>query len=248
MCKCSAFFAAVLISVGAVIFNGPAQAQETLVLNTIKSEPLSNTERTGVSDLRLQEVFKRANIRLEIEHLPAERALINANKGIDDGIFLRISGLSRFYPNLIKVPESFMVYKFVAISKNPDVRIDGWESLLPYSLGVVVGWKIVEENTRNAKTITKVTSADQLFRLLELNRADLVIYEKLHALVALQKYPVEGAVILEPPIAQKPMFLYLNVKHKGLIPRIVGALRASKADGTHERLRRQALQPYLATN
>jgi len=87
-----------------------------------------------------------------------------------------------------------------------------------------------------------------LFQLLSLNRVDLIIYEKLRALVALQERPVEDAVILEPPLVRKPMFLYLNVKHSDLVPKIAAALRSSKADGTHERLQIQALQRYHPPN
>ncbi|MEH6405557.1 MAG: transporter substrate-binding domain-containing protein [Sneathiella sp.] len=222
-----------------------ALADETLVLNTTVSVPLSNKSITGVTDLQLAEVFKRAGIAMEIEHLPAERSLINADKGIDDGTFLRVSGLNRIYQNLVEVPESFMDFEFVAMSKNGKINIQNWESLQPYSLGIINGWKIVEENTKNAKTVTTVQNVDQLFRLLELDRADIIIYEKLRALVALGKNPIENVVILEPAIVQKPMFLYLNKKHEHLIPKIVDALRSSKADGTHEFLMNKALKPYL---
>lgn len=225
-----------------------AFAQDTLVLNTTVSEPLSNREGTGVTDLQLREVFKRAQIDLVIEHLPAERALINANTGIDDGTFLRISGLSDTYSNLIMVPESFMDFEFVAISNGKKIVPDGWASLDPYYLGVITGWKIVEDNTGNSKGVTKVDTVDHLFQLLSHNRVDLIIYEKLRALVALQERPVEDAIILEPPLVRKPMFLYLNVKHSDLVPKIAAALRASKADGTHDRLQIQALQRYQPPN
>jgi len=228
-----------------IIFFAPAYAKDNIVLNTTASPPLSTPEGTGINDMRLFEIFKRANIGLEIEYLPAERALINANEGINDGTFLRIPGLSRSYPNLIQVPEVFMDYEFVAISKNQKFRVDGWESLRPYNLGIITGWKIVEDNTGNAKTVTKAENVEQLFQLLKLNRVDIIIFEKLRGLIALQKYQIEGAVILQPPVIRKPMFMYMNIKHKNLIPKISDALRASKADGTHERLQREALKPFM---
>ena len=222
----------------------PVYARDSLVLNTTVSIPLSNMEGTGITDLQLKEVFSRADIGLEIEHLPAERALINANEGIDDGTFLRVSGLGNSYANLVEVPESFMDFEFVAISKNPDIEINGWESLAPYRIGIITGWKIVENNTGNME-VTKVSNVDQLFQLLNLDRAEIVIYEKIRAMIALKNKPVAGAVILQSPLVKKPMYLYLNIKHKNLIQKIAGAIRSSKSDGTHDQLFNLALEPYL---
>jgi len=224
-----------------------AQTEDVLVLNTTVSVPLSTKEGTGVTDLQLREVFERAGIGLHIEHVPAERAMLNANKGIDDGTFLRVSGLNKTYTNLVMVPESFMDFEFVAISKKENIHLEGWKNLQSYSLGFITGWKIVEDNTKNVETVIRVKNVDQLFRLLELNRTDLIIYERLRALVALGKNPIKGVKILEPPITRKPMFLYLNEKHKDLIPKIVNAIRSSKADGMHDRLQNLALQPYLGS-
>ncbi|KAE9628646.1 substrate-binding periplasmic protein [Parasedimentitalea maritima] len=236
---CIAAFALSLVFVLA----GPVSAKDTLVLNTW-TVPLSNSEGAGATDLQLQEVFKRAQIGLVIEHLPAERALINANSGVDDGTFLRVAGLDKTYSNLIMVPESFMDLEFIVISKDKDVVPNGWGGLDQYHIGIITGWKIVEDNTVNAKSVIRVDTVDQLFQLLSLNRVDLVIYERLRTRVALREKPVEGAVVLEPALVRKPMYLYLHVKNSNLVPKIVEALRASKADGTHERLRAQAVRPY----
>jgi polar amino acid transport system substrate-binding protein len=238
----------VLLILGVTLFSlncmSPTYAKDSLVLNTTISPPLSNIEGTGITDLQLYEVFRRTDIDLKIEHLPAERALKNANEGIDDGTFLRVSRLSASYPNLVEVPESFMDFEFVAISKNPKIDINGWESLVPYNIGLITGWKIVENNTRNMK-VTKVSNVDQLFQLLRLDRAEIVIYEKIRALSALKNNPVVGAKILESPLVHKPMYLYLNIKHKKLIHKLVKAIRSSKSDGTHDRLQDQALKAYL---
>ncbi len=244
MSRISVCFALVFTLTLVTGFDNAARAKDALVLNTTVSIPLSTEEGTGISDLRLYEVFRRMKTDIKIRYLPAERALINADMGIDDGTFLRIAGLSSSYPNLVAVPESFMDFEFVAIGKDDKFVPSGWDSLTPYDLGIITGWKVVEDNTKNAKSVTKANNVEQLFKLLEFNRVDIIIYEKLRALFALQENPVEGAVIMEPPLVRKPMFLYMNTKHIDLIPEIAVALRASKADGTHDRLQEQALQQF----
>jgi len=49
--------------------------------------------------------------------------------------------------------------------------------------------------------------------------------------------------MLQPPLADKDMFLYLHKKHRNLIPRITASLRAVKADGTYQRLVDRFLTP-----
>ena len=94
--------------------------------------------------------------------------------------------------------------------------------------------------------VDQSVNVDQLFSILKLDRTEHMICERFRSLVALGKSPIEGENILEPPIVNKPVYLYLKSKHTHLIPAIVKALRACKADCTHKRLQKQALLPYLS--
>ena len=51
--------------------------------------------------------------------------------------------------------------------------------------------------------------------------------------------------VLEPPLATKEMFLYLNRKHLALIPKMAEQLRIMKQDGSYDRIRQETLGPYL---
>ena len=63
----------------------PPAATPKLVLNTSYTTPITAPDKSGVLDLFYKELFKRLGGEFEIQYLPAERALTNANKGIDDG-------------------------------------------------------------------------------------------------------------------------------------------------------------------
>jgi polar amino acid transport system substrate-binding protein len=54
-----------------------------------------------------------------------------------------------------------------------------------------------------------------------------------------------AAHALEPPIAVREMYLYLNKKHAALIPRISAALAQMKEDGEYQRIYSQTLTPLL---
>ncbi len=82
-----------------------AAERPVLVLNNTDGPPYSTPEGDGFIDLVGGEVFRRAGLALKTVKLPAERGLINANAGIEDGDLSRIAGLERDYPNLVRVPE-----------------------------------------------------------------------------------------------------------------------------------------------
>ncbi len=92
------------------------QAEKPLTLGTFAGPPLSTPEGTGFYDLVLEEAFARAGYEIKIIQLPAERSLTNANDGITDGDYVRISGLESTYPNLIRVPEKITDFEFVALN------------------------------------------------------------------------------------------------------------------------------------
>ncbi len=221
-----------------------AAAGDTLYIGTALEPPLSDSRQTGMVDAIVREAFSRMGIKVVIEQLPAERSLLNADSGINDGDLFRIGGLSRLYPNLLQVSEKIMDIEFVGFSRDLSGRMDGWECLAPFSVGIVTGWKILEENIRSA-VLTKVENRELLFMLLARGRAEIVIYERLEGYDALAGMALSGVAALEPPLATREMFLYLNKKHRAQVPRMAESLRVMKADGTYNRIVTSVRKPLM---
>lgn len=215
---------------------------ETLVLSTDDVYPRSTPEGTGFEDLILKEAFQRIGVSIKISSLPAERALINVNQGIDDGLFVKIAGVEESYPNLIMVPEKICDYDFAAFTKNPSIQINGWDSLKPYNVGFLRGWKMYEANIKEAKSITKVKDDEALIELLNHDRVDIIAYELLEMKVRSKKMNLTGIITLQPLLAKKDMFCYLNRKHSKLVPGLVQALKDMKADGTYNKIMTSAME------
>ncbi len=216
-----------------------------LKLTTFAGPPLSKPDQTGFYDLVLLEAFERAGVPIAISHLPAERSLTNANDGITDGDFVRISGLARLYPNLIQVPAKITDFEFVAFSKDASIQLKDWASAKPYHVGIVRGWKILEENLSGSASLTRVKNQKLLFTLLDKGRANIVVYSRFEGYEMIKHLGLTGVKALEPPLAVREMFLYLNKKHTRLIPVISEALKDMKQDGTYGALFDQSLAPYL---
>jgi len=218
-------------------------AGQTLIINTTGKLPLSSQDKTGFLDQIASEAFRRCDLKLETMQLPAERSLINANMGIEDGEMSRIAGLEKSYPNLIRVPETIMDWEFYAFSELEIELKGGWSDLANYSVAFINGWKILENNVPAEAEITKVKNAEQLFYLLARKRAQIVIYERWAGLRRIKQQELKSVRPIQPVLAKRKMYMYLHKKHQALVPKLAAALKSMKLDGTYDRLVKQVLEP-----
>jgi len=218
-----------------------AQGAGLLTLNSADPAPLSRPDGSGLNDRIVAEAFHRLGIPVQLVRLTAERALQNADAGIDDGIYVRIAGMERMYPNLVMVPEPVSEFLFTAFAKDPAVQVKSWDDLKPYNVALINGWKIVEANTRGARSVTGVKNEDALFGLLERNRADVVVLDLYSGQEVIRRLGLSGVRALSPPLERRKMYIYLHKRHAELVPRLAEALRQMRRDGTTLRLTRAGL-------
>lgn len=213
------------------------RAADKIILNTGVLAPYSTPDRKGFLDQIVAATFREIGLDAELQIFPTatERSLLNANAGIEDGLALRIAGLEKQYPNLIRVPEVLIVNDFVAYTTKLKIATDNWKSIEPYIVSYIIGWKVFERNVPHAKEITLARDADQLFGLLHNGRADLVLYERWQGLERAKAIGI-NAYALEPPLVRTEMYLYLHTKHAALVPRVAQALARLKKSGAYQRI------------
>jgi polar amino acid transport system substrate-binding protein len=206
-----------------------------LRISTSYTTLLSTPEQTGMLDRIVKEAFLRAGSRADIVFTATERSLVAVNDGLFDGELNRIEGIEKNFPNLVRVPEPNMQMHFVAFAKR-DIPINGWESLRNLRVGIVSGWKIVERNVEGFPCVTRLMDVNNLWRMLDRGRLDVVVYSKLSGYDQLHRLGLEDIRHLAPPLCVKDMFLYLHKRHEALAAPLAEALRAMKRDGTYERI------------
>lgn len=212
---------------------GSALAQTPTITVSTNNTPL---DRKALEELS-QEAFSRIGMEFKLVSLPSERSLFAANLGEVDGEGLRVAGLGSQYLNLVQVPERYIGISFVAFTKDLSINLDqGWESLKPYRLAYITGWKMFEANVPAAKAVNRVDKPEQLFRMLDGGRVDVVLYTRADGLALMRSMGFKGIVALSPSLKDVDMYLYLNKKHEALVPRLAKTLREMKADGTHGRI------------
>jgi polar amino acid transport system substrate-binding protein len=214
-----------------------------LVLNSADGPPFTKPDETGIIDDILNEAFHRLGIKISIIAAPAERALLNASEGNDDGTFSRIAGMSEKYRGLIQVPEKIVDFEFVAFSRKIDMATNSWENLQPYDVAIITGWKILEENIKNTRSLHKVRNERILFSLLAGDQVDIVVYSRLGGGATIREMGLQDIKVLEPPFAVREMFLYLNSRHAELVAPVSESLRKMKEDGAFQRIINHHTQP-----
>ncbi len=232
----------VVLALAAFLFgtNTPA---EPLHLVTAAFPPIApEGEHSGFMENVAREAFRRAGVEITVAVLPGERALINANAGLDDGDLLRIPGIRKDYPNLIRVPEQAMEFEFVGYTLQENNEIKQLADLKPYSVAYVTGWKYYEKNVTAAREVTTVRGLRELFLLLKKHRADVVLADRWQGLWMAQQVGVKVHP-LPTPFARSEMYMYLHKRHAALVPKVAGALADMKQDGTYQNIVAKYLHP-----
>ena len=233
-------FTVAIAGVLLVMMAGLARAAEApvLVLNDTNEPPFTTPDGRGFLDAIAGEAFRRAGVRLRLVKLPAERALLNANAGVEDGDLVRIAGLEAQYPNLVRVPEKLLDWEFAAFGKDAALPARG-DILRTRPVGHIRGWKIYEQQLAGASQVVTAEDTEQLFRQLQRDRIEIALYERWQGLSRIRHLGLTGVHVLEPSLARREMFIYLHKRHTALVPKLAAALRAIKAEGLYDRLYRE---------
>lgn len=219
-------------------------AESKMTLNSGTAEPFINADGSGFYGELVKEVFSQLNIDAKVIRLPSSRSIINVNKGIDDGVIARTKGFEKKFKNLIRVPVPILKFKFVAYSLDKKIEVKTWDSLKPYSVGYVRGWRIFEKNVVDTKKLTRVQNAEQLFKLLLNKRADLILFEYYRG-SWWNKHLNAHAHLIGSPIVEKDMFIYMHKKHAALIPEISKVLTKLIKNGGYQRIKDKTLSTLL---
>lgn len=214
-----------------------------LILNTAFGPPISTPDGQGFFDRLARELFGRLGYAVATQSPPAERALMLANSGVDDGDGPRVADLNHSwnYPNLVRVSEKLLDVEFTAFTLDPTLQITGWSSLRQHQVGIVTGWKILERQLANEPGVVKVKDPQHLFMLLKHRRTEIVVVDRFSGIETARRLGIVGLRNLRPALAVTPMFLYLNSKHAALASRASDELSAMKRDGSYQQIYRETL-------
>jgi len=235
-------------AVVAVILIAPAGAQpdRLSLINGGQVAPFATPDGSGFEDRLAREIYRRLGIEVEISSAPSARALVLMNEGLEDGSLARNPGMSERFPNLVQFSEHALTREYVVFAKRRDIEPDGWNSLRPYDVGIVNGWRILEHNITDTRSMTKASDGEHLFRLLQEDRVDLVVFNRWGGLQLVKDLGLTDVELIGPPLARREVYFYLHKKHADLVAKASETLREMKRDGTYRQIFEETLAPLQA--
>jgi polar amino acid transport system substrate-binding protein len=213
-----------------------AEAPDVYVLNTSTGAPYADPAHSGFQDRVVTEVFRRIGLKGEVRQYSAsKRALVNANANVDHGVAMRVKGLEKRFPNLVRVEEQLISNDFVAYSRDLKLATTSWNSMADHPLAYIHGWVIFERNLPKNQVKYAVAKPGQMFDMLSKKRVDMILYERWQGLRRAKDTGV-SVVVHEPPLASVAMYMYVHKEHASLAPKLAAALKEMKQDGSYQKI------------
>ena len=212
-------------------------------------EPSESLEFTFAERL-YTEAFARIGLEFRYKVYPPTRAGVMADSGQIDGEPGRIKGYNETYKNLIRVDEPLFEDKILACATNPDIVIEGWESLrgtdyrVDYYRGIAISEKKLPDVV-NAENLYSISEPVQALKKLVAGRIEVYVdsYTRIVPILESPEFKDSGirvAGVLEG-ISTYP---YLHKRHAALAPKLAEALKQMKTEGLLKQYLEQAKQQF----
>lgn len=214
---------------------GATQAQTALRLARIENIP-----DQIVGGEILKAVYQRLGITVEFVDLPAKRALVESSEGRVDGEVHRILAVQSEFASLIAVRPSINYIEPSAFVKQRDFAIDGWNSIAPYTIGIVRGVGSSERGTKGMSRVEAVATMDQMMQMLASGRFEVAVNDRFSGVLVNKRLHLDTVLRpLSPALERVALYHFLHERHRELVPQVEKALRDMEASGELERLRQE---------
>jgi polar amino acid transport system substrate-binding protein len=190
----------------------------------------------------LTEAYHQIGFSISLEKLPAIRSGYYVEDGSADGLLARSLGVKEQHPDLIMISVP-VAYDVISVYTKMDIKVEGWESLLPYNIGYVAGSKTIEQKTQGMK-VEGVRSETQGLIKLDLGRSDVFI-GLTGAQCVINKLNLSDIKSLDPPLETVILFHFLNKEHSELAKKLELILRNMKSTGRIEELQKQSVLEFM---
>lgn len=217
-----------------ILFSSGVNAKEIFSISSLGSAS------TYIPEKIMREVYAKLGISIKITKLPAARSIETANSEVAGAELARIKVDPYEYPNLVRVPVAIDTIEGVVFSKYEHFKVNGWDSLRPYKIGIRRGVKFTEKGTKGMGVML-ANSNKQLLLMLAKGRVDVVVLNRRNAAYELEQSEFQGIISLSPSVHYLEVFHYLHVTNRYLLPRLGKALKKMRKSGEMDRIAGQAL-------
>lgn len=199
-----------------------------------------------ISEQVLKEAYTELGIDFSVNLVPGKRALKLSSSGTVDGELFRIAGLSERYPELIQVPTRINKLEGVYLSHQPSLKLERWEDLQPFIIGIQRGIKFVEKGIAKLTKprVLTVNNNKQLLLALNQQRIEVAVLARLNALPLIDLKSNTAPVMGDNALVEHALYHYLHEKHRELVPRLDAVLRSMAQTGRIDEIRTAYIQSF----
>lgn len=200
--------------------------KETLFIATVSN---SLSVKPAEKDI-IQEIFK--NKKLKIEFMPLERSTRGIVTGAVDGIFARsyLFG-ERNKGKVLRVEESIANLKYNIYSKS-EINVTNEDDLKKLRIIYVRGSDVVMEYLNNikAENVFPISTDDIGFRLLEKERADIMISLDYYFNEYLKNEKQSEIKKIKNEIIVENAYVYLSIENKDILNEVAENIKKLKKE------------------
>ncbi|WP_028862752.1 hypothetical protein [Psychromonas aquimarina] len=242
------FFSVTLLMLTDASFNSSRADESSPAAKLLFSMPDNDGILISYMDEVLTELTKRTGIECVIKVLPKKRALHDANRGVLDGVGIRVKGLQSKFPNLSMVAVPVITVQHTLFAKDPEIlsyvsdldTLIKHAQLMGYTVAYLHGSKKAEQEVSGLPAENKqyFYQPQKIFRLLELGKVGVYLAgPAISNRVILNNFFADAGIQEAAVISEFELFPYVHKKNAAYIPQLEQALRAMTDDGTLHRIR-----------
>ncbi|MBY0572236.1 MAG: transporter substrate-binding domain-containing protein [Undibacterium sp.] len=227
----------VLMLMGFAMFN-LGLAQTTLRIGTPNDKRPSIVAAQRV----LQVAYARLHIQVEFINAPPKRVDADFKNGVIDGMSYRYSAAPDPLVVLIQTPITYD--DLVVFSAGTNLKVEGFPSLRPYTVGYIRGTNFLETQLIGISTETAPTS-ESMLRKLVAGRTNLAVDARSSLCVA-QQLGLKKIYVIEPALAHLPGYFVLQKKHQAQAQPLENILKKMEKEGEIQKILTLATKEFMA--
>ena len=184
--------------------------------------------------LMVESLLREAGFEPRIEHFPTERSFKMLVDGQVDMEFFRTQRGVESINNKVTLIGPVTCAELVAFKRiDSDVVVQKLEDLEKYRVAAQTGNKSATALVARHTDVTLPANTDNLFRMLDAGRFDIVIESERTGMSQISKLDLQGSIKRTGPVlAVEPAYLVLRNQNDAWGPRIKKAFAKRKASGS----------------
>ena len=217
------------------------ERKKNIIISSIVNEQTHELAKAIV-----RAAYKKIGISVEFIDLPARRALEWANSGKTDGDLARIDGTEKKFKNLIKISTPVTEFKGVVFTRKIKKNILSWEDLNGLCVGIIGG---IQYSDIGTKGLNRILAQDMshLFKLLSKDHIDVAVaVHDAGRIEIYRNFKASKIKIIGQPLYSAPLFHYVHIKNKDLVPQLEIVIQEMMKNGEIESILEKALHEELS--